>query len=446
MLRKLPSVIALVALAALLAAPASAQPFGAGDCYVGPGLAATLLFPYFEVDLVNPLGVATLIAINNGLADPAMARVVVWTDWGNPTIAFDVYLEGFDVETINLVDLFNGVVPSTGEGADLSGFEFCDGLPPFHANPVLTADERAQMVADHTGVLGPIFPDCAGSVQADGIARGYVTVDVVDECSGVEGSLPGFTPATTGGAFPYFVDGGSSDGIAIATNRLWGDIVYANFTDNSAQGSEAIPVWANPDRFAGTDIFTFYGGFSGWDGRDERVPLPYVWDQRFLNGGPFAGGADLIVWRDTGMPPETAGCGSEPSTIPLKDTTEVWDLDTDTIFLGGNENFPLATQRTSIDSLSIPFDFGWMQLLFAPIFDAAVTQGQAWVQPSLNAAGVFSANFNGTPVLFLCDDDPTPAMAPAGQARAPSTRAPLTRALRPGVELPPRTSKVRTRE
>lgn len=435
-----------VALALVLLVPqVSAQPFAAGACYVGPGLAATLLFPYFEVDLGNPLGAATLISINNGLSDPGLARAVLWTDWGNPTVAFDIYLDGFDVQTINLADVFSGNIPSTGEGVDLSAFDFCDALPPSHAMPVLSADERAQLAADHTGVPGPIFADCAGSVQADGIARGYITVDVVDECSGVEGSEPVFTPATAAGPFPYFVNGGSGDGVAIATNRLWGDIVYVNFSESSAQGTEAIPIWANPAEFTGTDIFTFYGRFSGWDGRDERVPLPAVWDQRFLNGGPFAGGADLIVWRDPGSPPQTVACGGEPSAFPLLDTTEVWDEEANSVMLGSNENFPLATQRKNIDSLGIPFTFGWAQLLFAPLFDPSVSWGQAWVQPALRASGIFSANFNGTPVIFLCSEDPTPAPAVAGgggdEVRASSPGTPFTRELRPGVELPPRRTK-----
>ncbi len=380
------------------ATPVAAQPFGAGECTIGPGLAATLLFPYFEVDLVDPLGVGTLIAVNNGLIVPTMARVVLWTDWGVPTLAFDLYLPPFAVETINIIDLLNGIIPSTGVGADLTGFDFCDALPPFHLNPALSVNESAQLIADHTGQSGPLAFDCAGSPHPDQIARGYITVDVVDECSGVEGFLPNFTPVNSG--FPYFAEGGGGDGIAIASNRLWGDIIYVDFSDNSAQGSEAIPIWANPDKFTDTDIFTFYGRFSGWDGRDERVPLPSIWDQRFLNGGPFAGGADLIVWRDTGAPLETAACGAQPSPFPLEDTTTVFDPQGDFVFLGSNDNFPLSTQRTSVDSLAVPLNFGWLQLELA----------QSWVQPSLNASDLFSANFNGTPIQFLCTEDPTPTV------------------------------------
>lgn len=325
-----------------------------------------------------------------------LSRVVLWTDWGVPTLAFDVYLDGFDVQTINVRDLFNGVVPSTGASADLSGFPFCGGLPPFHGNPVLGVNQRAQLAADHTGQLGPLAGDCAGSFHPDQIARGYITVDVVDECSGVEGFSPIFTPANT--AYPYFANGGGA-GIGIDANRLWGDVIYIDTDNAAAQGSEAVALWADPTLFSATGIFTFYGRLSGWDGRDDRVSLPYRWDQRFVNGGPFAGGADLIVWRDTEAPPQTATCGFAPSWYPLM-TVGGGALDEagDNYIDFGSTRFPVATQRVSVNSLSIPYTFGWIQV------DTALTQ--SWVQPTLGAGGLYSASWNGTPVDFTCGPHP----------------------------------------
>ena len=65
-----------------------------GNCRIGNQPAATLLIPYFEVDLGKPGGATTLLSVNNASAKPAIARVVLWTDWGVPTLAFDV--EEFD--------------------------------------------------------------------------------------------------------------------------------------------------------------------------------------------------------------------------------------------------------------------------------------------------------------------------------------------------------------
>ena len=42
--------------------------------------AATLLLPYFEVDLANPDGVTTLFSVNNASAAPQLAHVTFWTD------------------------------------------------------------------------------------------------------------------------------------------------------------------------------------------------------------------------------------------------------------------------------------------------------------------------------------------------------------------------------
>src|SRR5262245_54961643 len=66
--------------------------------------AATLLVPYFEVDLVNANGITTLFSINNATSTAAVAHVTFWTDQSIPSLDFDVYLTGYDVQTINVRD------------------------------------------------------------------------------------------------------------------------------------------------------------------------------------------------------------------------------------------------------------------------------------------------------------------------------------------------------
>ncbi|MDA8020362.1 MAG: hypothetical protein MPN21_23230 [Thermoanaerobaculia bacterium] len=380
-----------------LASPAAAQPLGEG-CQVGRSFGSTLLFPYFETDLSDFDGPATLISFNNRSLFPTMVRVVLWTDWGNPTLAFDVYMRRLSVQTLNLRDTLNGGVPSTGEGEDLSAFSGCNVNPPFHRNPALTADEIVQLKADHTGQLGPLAEDCAGSPHADGVARGYITVDVVDECNGIEGFDPKITPANT--TRPYFSNGDGT-GVAIDDNVLWGDIFYLSSANASAHGSAAVALWADETAFSSDGIFTFYGRYSNWDGRDNRVPLPNLWNQRFINGGPFAGGADVIVYQDTGRRPAYASCGNSPAHFPLQGTVfaindpgdDIIDLSTAFGDIAG-----LATQRGSVGSLPVPFVFGWTEL--------GSEGSQVWVQPTLSAAGIYSASLDGMPVEFLCDDEP----------------------------------------
>ena len=80
--------------------------------------AATLLLPYFECALGPnlapvPNGVTTLFSINNASATGQLAHVTLWTDESVPTLDFDVYLTGYDVQTINVCDIFNGNLPRT---------------------------------------------------------------------------------------------------------------------------------------------------------------------------------------------------------------------------------------------------------------------------------------------------------------------------------------------
>src|ERR1044072_4930155 len=87
---------------------------------VGEGPAATLLLPHFEVDLDSQNGVQTLFSINNASARAAVAHVTPWTAPSIPPLDFDVYLPGYDVQTITLYDIFPfGNLPRTADaGAD----------------------------------------------------------------------------------------------------------------------------------------------------------------------------------------------------------------------------------------------------------------------------------------------------------------------------------------
>src|SRR6266702_8621959 len=84
--------------------------------------AATLLLPYFEVDFKSPQTTArtTLFTIVNTTDLPQIAHVVVWTDWSFPALDFNIFLTGYDVQGINMYDIFAratiapGATPGTG--------------------------------------------------------------------------------------------------------------------------------------------------------------------------------------------------------------------------------------------------------------------------------------------------------------------------------------------
>src|SRR3954464_12566302 len=102
-----------VFLGALSGLLAFAVPASAIICNIDVSPAATLLLPYFEVDLNNPNGLTTLFSVNNASDMAVLAHVVVYSDLSVPVLDFNVYLTGYDVQGINLRDLLAGAIPVT---------------------------------------------------------------------------------------------------------------------------------------------------------------------------------------------------------------------------------------------------------------------------------------------------------------------------------------------
>ena len=366
----------LVAAVLALAAPVDAE-IGVLD----QKPAATLLLPYFEVDLNSPIGITTLLSINNAAATSALAHVTLWTDYSYPTLVFPVFLTGFDVQTINLRDVFNGILPITGPSVHPAGtlsssnttFPSCAGLLP-STNPALSATFRQTLATAHTGQpVVALGNACAGADLGGGIARGYVTIDNVQACS-----------VQAPGSAGYFVDGGV--GVASNLNRLWGDYFIVDEANNFAFGETLVHVEANNDLKASqiplldpdtgataTTVpnatgYTFYGRYSA-DGRDNREPLGTVWGARYLNGGQFTGGTELIVWRDStanDVTPTVGWCAGGPSWHPLSQAQVVaFDEQENALEIcAATECFPRETGRYDfgVGDLAVPYPFGWVYL------------------------------------------------------------------------------------
>ena len=83
-------------MAVVLAMVGWAGPAGAVIGTIDNVPAATLLLPYFEVDLGNVNGVNTLLSINNASAAAVLVHVVVYADLSVPTANFNLYLTGYD--------------------------------------------------------------------------------------------------------------------------------------------------------------------------------------------------------------------------------------------------------------------------------------------------------------------------------------------------------------
>lgn len=372
------------------------------DCLTG-GRGATLLYPYFEVDIDDPSGTSTLISLTQELnsSERNIVRVVLWTDWAIPTLAFDVYLEGFDVQTINVRDLFNGTLPVTGVGVDLSDIQGCavaSNTPVAHNSNTFDADEIERLRESHLG-LQPYIEGCRANNYGDGLARGYITVDVVDQCSGPEIDFIDTAPDKAG----YF------SSVALDKNVLHGDWFIITPGQDSAQGYEAVSIWSDPVRFTGPDEYTFYGRYVGWDGSDHRVPLANVWASRYFQGGAFDGGTEMIVWRDTKE--DTFGvysCVAGPPWRPLVEDYITGRSEDTTLSISENDStfFALATQKVSVSDLSPSSPFGRIQTSLNQASFSNKSQG--WIGFLGTALGRYSVGLEATPVFSTCGLDPTP--------------------------------------
>jgi hypothetical protein len=423
-MKKFAFLLALVGLV-VLSGPASAL-IGTVDDVP----AATLLLPYFEVDINNPLGVTTLFSINNASATAVLAHVVIWSDLSVPVLDFNIYLTGYDVQTINLRDiLVGGTVPSTASAAQDTGeaepnpaptptaisnqgafsqditFASCTGqLPP----PALPASFVTHLQASLRGQASAILANrCAGQNLGDNIARGYITVDTVNSCT-----------LRFPGDAGYFVAGGLGD--ATNQNVLFGDYFYVDQANNFAQGETLVHVEAdavNPETSV-VGEYTFYGRYVAWTAADNREPLATNFAARYADGGAFNGGTDFICWRDSktnqGAFTCPAAAGVRPPWFPLSQENvvifdEVENPDVPQSFpfspqppTGGITVCPAETQRTEVggSNLPVPFTFGWVYLNLNttitgnanPPEDPAAAQ--AWVTVVMDAAGRFSVGFD----------------------------------------------------
>ncbi|HEV8238746.1 MAG TPA: thrombospondin type 3 repeat-containing protein [Thermoanaerobaculia bacterium] len=321
-----------------------------GDCRISARPAATLLLPWFGVDLDDVDGFTTLLSITNADSRAHLVSVTLWTDWAIPTTTFDLYLTGFDVQTLNLRSLFRGgALPATGVavspvGALSAGGETFPGCAPAIAPVEVPA---RTLVRAHTGLN--VGDKCLASARRGNMATGYVTVDVVNACSTLN-------PSSNG----YFVDGGR--GIASNDNVLLGEYSYVDGTRGIAQGEQAVHIVA--DQAAYGTGYTFYGRYVGGTASDNRQPLGTRFAASYAQNPSRGIKTIYTVWRDTKSPSVAAvACGSLPAWAPLSAGAQIaWDEEEGvTTVPASSKRYPFATQAVEVGSgeLSFPESFGW---------------------------------------------------------------------------------------
>ena len=449
------------------------------SCDIGVYPAATLLLPVFDVDLAGALGVGenTIFTLTNVSNVPQIAHITVWTDWSFPILDFNVWLTGYDVQSISLYDVFvrelvapggpgtsatlTSISPrapagSVAGGAPLSNtsnpniapaafgtsIESCTGTRlPGTLPPELMAAVRSALTTGDYVIAGSTVgcpSDQVGGVHTN--ARGYVTVDVAAVCSV---NLPDN---------PLYIQTEM-----LFDNVLIGDYQQVNGGQNFAQGNPMVHIRAIPEggpagSNPGTNLpYTFYDRYTvGFGSRtfDRRVPLPSTFAARWIQGGTSGFNTNYKIWRE-GVTFGTQTCDEpiENSAMPIIEVVRFDERENSFGFQGGvqcspvcrpgEQRLPEASITSTTDTTvfppigSTPDVSGWMFMNLnnggSPGYSAArpgfspgntqnVRASQNWLIVSMFAQGRFSVDFDAASLGNGCSAARIPAteIGPAG--------------------------------
>ena len=400
----------LVALALLLALPIAA----ADDCDIALRPAATLLLPYFDVDVSAPQQSAaqTLFTIQNISPLPQIAAVTLWTDWGFPVIRFNIFLTGYDVQGINLYDILVHAVIAPGPSSYQSGTSSETEVPhnPTPGSQPAQNDGNPKISLTYCRYLPGTFGEnyrkdlalifTTGKPTGAGIpcpkqsgerhehAIGYATIDVVSAC-----------------VFTLPSDKGYWDEL-LYDNVLAGD--YQQITPRgtlTVQGGPLVHIRAVSGP---APAHTFYERFAP-KMSDRRQPLPSAYAVRIVDGGPFD--TTLKIWRE-GIVGGSAPCGGYSSNgyLPFVDEVRFDEHENATIVnncIVGNcppdPGTPVAGSMRVSTGLQPPASFsgdnaGWLYLNFG---------SQSWVITSMSATPIANATDSAAIALASgCADAP----------------------------------------
>ncbi|HEY0142363.1 MAG TPA: hypothetical protein VGF48_15800 [Thermoanaerobaculia bacterium] len=373
-----------------LALPLFAQTENDTSCEIAVMPAATLLVPYFEVDATERLINArtTVFTVTNVTNTPQIASVTIWTSSGRPLLTFPIFLTGYDVQAINLLDVLRRGIIAPDFGTSNATTPGSRSLAN-SANPRFLPSAAANCARGVVPVNLPpaLLAELQTALRDGRHLTGYVTIDVSATCTAR-------TPAEEG-----YWDGLLYDNVLIGD---WQIISPNPPAGNYAGGSAAVHLRAIPEGGpAGAATvsslpLTFYDRLlpEGRRGTDRRQPLPSSFAARFTEGGAASFDTELIVWR------EEAG--------PLGDVVR-FDEEGDATEQLSTVSLPVAASVHTASELFPPRGNevgGWMYLDLGR---------QGWVVTRMSAEGRYATGIDATPLGNGCAPREP---APIGPVRA----------------------------
>jgi hypothetical protein len=342
-------------------------------CDIGVTPAATLLLPYFEVDVASAQNLAqnTIFTITNTSRFPQIAHVVVWTDWSYPVLDFNIFLTGYDVQGISMYDVIvRGIVAPPSPGFPIAGTTSVNpatGPSPIGSRSVdpvtgnFNPNFQAGAISTCTNLPGNLPVSLVTDVR-NALTTGAYTANGSLTCVGTPGTASGRIGGTHANAIGYVtVDVANTCSINLpvtpayfATEILYDNVLIGDYqqinpnptTGNYAGGNPMVHIRAVPEgglsgSVPGTNLpFTFYDrytvGAPGGRTSDRRQPLPSTFAARFIQGGTGQFNTNYKIWRE-GVTNSQTACAvyNWNSALPVTDIVRFDEHENPTLISGG---------------------------------------------------------------------------------------------------------------
>ncbi len=397
------------------------------SCDISTSPAATLLLPYFEVEIAKHVSEArnTIFTVINTSRMPQIARVTVWSDQGYPALWFNIFLTGYAVEGISMYDVLGlGMIP-TATSLEPQGARSATGNPRI-VNLENCGTSGGELPKELLIGVQSILTNGTGASAGCKVgsqhenATGFVTVDVVNSCSNL-------SPLD----ISYYSQVLSFDNVLTGDyERIDPDTKSGNYAGgNPLVHLKAIPEGGGPTNKTALP-YTFYDRYTPAGARkiDRRQPLPASFAARFIQGGKARFYTDYVFWRE-GASSGAANCTSANEAMPFDPAVRFDESENPTALASSAfSNTPMSAAIATTSSMFPPITgynvTGWMLM---NLDNKAGTQAQGnpfstsrpsqnWLIVRLSAEGRYAVDYDATSLRNGCVND-APVAAVVTQGR-----------------------------